>query len=99
MDNKPSFDVGVIVPIVIGFFSVFGICLVFLIGRLTASRANVPASDTATPFQFIFLGTEPGISTSVPDDEATVTITETNPVILPSPNYLFDEITPESVAT
>jgi len=84
MENKQPFDFGLIVPILIGVFSVFGICLIFLIGRITASRGNVATSETATPFQYLFLGTEPGISTSVSDEDVTVTATR-SPVFLPSP--------------
>src|SRR5262245_27137857 len=69
MENPPRFDRELIVPIVLGFFSVFGICLVLLLGRLSASRGETPPEDTATPFQYVFLGTEPGISTTTPSSE------------------------------
>lgn len=64
MDNQPSFDRGFIPPIAIGIFSLFGICLVLLLGRLSAARGGAPIEETSTPFQYIFLGTEPGISTT-----------------------------------
>ena len=100
MDKKPSFDLSLIIPILIGFFSVSGICLVLLLSRITASRANVIVPDTATPFQYLFLGTEPAISTSEPDpdSEATVKVTKT-PLELSSPVSTEDTLTDEPVAT
>ena len=65
MDNQPSFDRGLVIPALIGIFSVIGIISVLLINRYVASRALVPMTATATPFKYIFLGTEPAISTEV----------------------------------
>jgi len=69
MENKPKFDATLIIPIVFGIFSLFGICLVLLLANLANSRRSNTALETATPFTFILLGTEPGISTSIPDTE------------------------------
>jgi len=98
MDKKPPFDLSLVIPIVIGFFSVFGICLVLLLGRITASRAEVSAPETSTPFQYLFLGTEPAVSTSEPDSEGTETATKT-PIKLSSPVFTVDTSTDESGAT
>ena len=98
MDKKPPFDLGIVIPIVIGLFSVFGICLVILLSRITASRAGENAIDTATPYQFLFLGTEPGFSTSEPDSDETVLETKT-PIGLSSPVLPIDRITAKPVAT
>jgi len=59
MDNQPSFDRELLLPILVGGFSILGIILVLLIGRLNASRAAFIVVDTETPFKYIFLGTEP----------------------------------------
>ncbi len=73
MDNKPPFDRGLVIPVILGVFSVCGICLVLLLGRLSASRTVAVLEDTATPFKYLFLGTEPGILTTTPEEE---TLTE-----------------------
>lgn len=69
MENKPTFDRGLILPIILGGFSIFGICLVLLLARLSTFRAVTEVESTSTPFQFLFLGTEPGISTTTPEEE------------------------------
>lgn len=45
-------------------FSLFGILLVFMIGRFNANRPAMPAESTPTPFKYQLIGTEPGISTA-----------------------------------
>src|SRR5688572_14858244 len=65
MDNQPSFDRGLVIPALIGIFSVIGIISVLLVNRYVTSQAIVPMTATATPFKYIFLGTEPAISTEV----------------------------------
>jgi hypothetical protein len=90
-DKKPSIDLGLIIPILLGLFSMFGICLVIVIGQLTASRATAVVLETATPFQYVFLGTEPGITTLTPEEDILATETETEvPLILPSPIITLD---------
>jgi hypothetical protein len=77
MDNPSRFDRGLLIPIILGIFSVFGICLVLILGRLDASRARVTEEDTATPFQYIFIGTEPAIVSATPDEGGDGGMTET----------------------
>jgi hypothetical protein len=84
MENKPTFDRGLILPIILGAFSIFGICLVLLLARLLAFRAVTPVENTSTPYQYLFLGTEPGISTTTPEDEPTAEAT-TTPLVFASP--------------
>ncbi len=80
MDNQPSFDPSLRVPALIGVFSVLGIIIVLFIGRLTALRAPVSVTETQTPFKYIYLGTEPGISTEpLPEESATATPAEEPP--------------------
>ncbi|HXF84671.1 MAG TPA: hypothetical protein VNK49_04715 [Anaerolineales bacterium] len=73
MENRQTFDRSLLVPIFLGGFSLFGIALVLLLGRLNAARIPAPVSDTPTPFTYLFLGTEPGIFTPSPE------VTETPP--------------------
>ena len=63
MDNKPSIDRDLLLPIAIGGFSVVGIIVVLLIGSARNLPAEVPATPSATPFQYVYLGTEPAITT------------------------------------
>lgn len=72
MENKPRFDSGLIPPIVLGAFSLFGICLVLLVVRLGSFRASAPIENTSTPYQYLLIGTEPGFTTLTPEDEPTV---------------------------
>ena len=66
MENKPSVDLGLVAPIVLGVLSTIGIAAVFFVQRANASRP-VEIPDTATPFRYAYLGTEPGISTLTPE--------------------------------
>jgi hypothetical protein len=68
MNDRPSFDRGLLIPIFIGLFSIFGICLVLILGRLSASREQVAVEATATPFQYLFLGTEPAVVSATPNE-------------------------------
>lgn len=70
MTDRPPFDRSLLIPIVFGVFSIFGICLVLIMGRIASARAPVEVENTATPFQYIFLGTEPAIVSATPDEEA-----------------------------
>ena len=63
-ENKPTFDRTTLLPIILAAFSLFGILLVFMIGRFNANRPPAPAESTPTPFKYQLIGTEPGISTA-----------------------------------
>ena len=81
MDNPPPFDRSLIPPALIGIFSVIGICLVLWVYRYNTSRAVVEVTVTQTPFKFIFLGTEPALSTEPsPEVSATATLEEGPPL-------------------
>ncbi|HVF24595.1 MAG TPA: hypothetical protein VNA23_01825, partial [Anaerolineales bacterium] len=93
MDNQPSFDRALVIPALIGIFSVIGIISILLINRFVTSRAIVPMTATVTPFKYIFLGTEPAISTEVLPEESAVAPTSDEPpapteepIILITPN-------------
>jgi len=83
MDNKPSFDRDLILPILLGGLSVIGIGVVFMWGRLSNARQAVPAADTETPMRFVYLGTEPGLSTLTPEATNTPVPTVTELVLPP----------------
>jgi hypothetical protein len=63
MDNQPSFNRDLIIPIFIGGLSIIGLLVALLIGRSLSSPPPVPMTPSPTPFEFMFLGTEPAIAT------------------------------------
>jgi hypothetical protein len=65
MDNQPAISREFLIPILIGGFSVIGIIVVLLAGRLVNSPAEIAATPSSTPFQYVYLGTEPRITTLV----------------------------------
>lgn len=72
-ENSPRFDLSTVLPVGVGFISLFGICLLLIANRLAAPRSVVAVPDTATPFRYVFLGTEPGISSPVPSEDVIST--------------------------
>ena len=66
-----------IIPILLGFFSVGGLCIVLLFGRLNNSRISVQTNDTSTPFEYVYLGTEPGIFEPTLEETEPPAVTET----------------------
>ena len=93
MENQPSFDRSLLVPIGVGIFSLLGLCVILIGGRLNSARATVEAVPSATPFQYAFIGTEPAISTVTMETPGTAETldeqefpTET-PLFLESPAY------------
>jgi hypothetical protein len=83
MDNQPAFDRSILIPIFISGFSVIGILVVLLIGRSLSAPAEVPVTPSATRFQYVFLGTEPAITT--PLSEETESESTEPPVVEPAP--------------
>lgn len=71
MDDRPVFVRDLLIPILVGGFSILGIIVILLVGRVGASRPPAPAPPTETPFKFIFLGTEVGISSGTPETTET----------------------------
>lgn len=63
MENKPSLDPGILAPAILGILSIAGIAAIFFIGRGNASRPTAEPPATNTPFRYVYLGTEPGLST------------------------------------
>ena len=63
MDNRPSFDVGLLIPIGVGLFALMGMCGILVMGRINDARATVEEVPTATPFEYAYIGTEPALTT------------------------------------
>ncbi|MBK9927304.1 MAG: hypothetical protein IPP66_18700 [Anaerolineales bacterium] len=74
MNKKLSIDIGVIAPILLGIFSLLGICIVAGAWLYKGQRAPAQVAATATPFRYVYLGTEPGLSTLTPEPTATLVI-------------------------
>jgi len=72
MNDKLTIDRELWIPILVGGFSVVGIIIVLLIGRALNSPTPIPATPSATPFQYVYLGTEPAITTLLPEETETV---------------------------
>ena len=84
MDNRPTIDRSVLLPIILGGFSILGIIVVLLIGRSLNSPPPVSASPSATAFQYIYLGTEPAISTPLTEESGIPFPTEAPIEVTPS---------------
>lgn len=67
MNKRAPIDLELLVPILIGGFSVVGIVVVLFLGRLLNSPAEIAPTPSSTPFQYVYLGTEPAITTLVVD--------------------------------
>jgi hypothetical protein len=63
MQDKPSIDPGILVPAILGILSLAGIAVIFFIGRQNDIRPAGELPSTNTPFRYVYLGTEPGLST------------------------------------
>jgi hypothetical protein len=79
MEKKSSVDIGVVAPVLLGVFSLLGICVVLGVWFYQGERAPVQPPATETPFQYIYMGTEPGLSTLTPEPTET-------PIIIESPD-------------
>jgi len=75
MDNQPPLDRSILIPLLLGGFSIVGIIVVLLVGRALSSPAEVVVTPSATSFQFLYLGTEPAISTPLLE-ESEIPLTE-----------------------
>lgn len=91
MNNRPVIDRELLIPILIGGFSVIGIVAVLLIGRALHSPAEVTATPSATPFRYVYLGTEPAVTTLVVDGSELPPTEEpvTEPPIFDTPTLSF----------
>jgi cytoskeletal protein RodZ len=100
MDNQPTLDRGIVLPILLGGFSILGIIVVLLIGRSLNSPPPVSASPSATAFQYIYLGTEPAITTPLTEESGipfpTEPPVEVTPSAFLSPTPAFSLASPTS---
>lgn len=84
MNDQPSFDRGLLIPIGVAIFSLLGICVLLVGGRITARRGSVEEIPTATAFQYALIGTEPVLVTVVMEDTMTnapAADTEASPLV------------------
>jgi hypothetical protein len=72
MDNQPAVDRSLLIPILLSGFSVIGIIVVLLIGRTLSAPPEVPMTPSATRFSYVYLGTEPAVSTPLIEDTEVV---------------------------
>src|ERR1041385_2143933 len=98
MDNQPTIDRSIWPPIILGGFSIIGIIAVLLIGRTVNSPPPVSASPSATAFQYIYLGTEPAITTPLTEESGIPLPTEV-PTEIPANSTPVVVPTTPSVAT
>jgi hypothetical protein len=74
MDNQPTFDRSLLVPVFLSGCSVIGIVVVLLVGRALSAPPEVPMTPSATRFAYVYLGTEPAITTpSIDETEVVIT--------------------------
>jgi hypothetical protein len=78
MDDKRAPDAALLTPILVGLLSLVGIGVIFFSVRSATLRLTETA-PTATPFRFLYLGTEPSISTLTPQPTPTFLIIEESP--------------------
>jgi hypothetical protein len=83
MDNRPAFDRALLLPIALAGFSIIGIIVVLLIGRSLNSPPPVSASPSATQFQYIYLGTEPAITTPLTEGSDVAPLPTEAPIETP----------------
>src|SRR5574338_964471 len=108
MNQQPSFDRSLLLPIGVGIFSLLGICLILVGGRFNSSRGTVEEVPTATYFQYAFIGTEPAISTVTleetveeppPADTSEPVFEETSTFAPPPTDFVLVTNTPPSIIT
>ena len=99
MNDQPTIDRGILLPIILGGLSIIGTIVVLAIGRSLNSPPPVSASPSATAFQYIYLGTEPAITTPLTEESVIPlpTAAPTEAQVNPTPAIIFT--TPPSVGT
>lgn len=92
MENKLTTSRELLLPILLGGLSILGIGTVFLFGSSISSSTPVPVNYTDTPFRYIYLGTEPGLSTQTPMNTPTDVPTDTpeSIIVLDTPTRLVN---------
>ena len=98
MDQKPILDRGIFIPIIVGVFSLCGICAVLGTLRLN-SRPAVVAEQTSTPFQYLFIGTEPILLTGTAEDIEGGELSTSTPDFSLPPSHSTPGIPPSRTAS
>ena len=80
MNTKPPFDRTLLIPIGVGIFSLIGLCVLLVGGRIISVRGSVEEIPTATSFQYALIGTEPALVTETLE---TMEISATEPPAYP----------------
>jgi len=75
--RKQFLDNGLIIPILLGVFSMVGICVVLFAVQYGNERPLAPAPSTETPFRYVYLGTEPNILEPTLEETETPSFTDT----------------------
>lgn len=86
MEKKPSVDFGILAPVVLGVLSIAGMAVVYFFWRADAMRPVGEANPTRTPFRYVYLGTEPGLSTLTPAPTNTAVVLE-SPTFTDTPEF------------
>jgi hypothetical protein len=96
MDKQPFIDRGLLIPIAISVFSIFGIGIALLIVYLDKPQAEISAGPTVTPFKYLLLATETG----VPDPELETAPPEEIFTEEPEPeSFVFPTVVPPQINT
>ena len=85
MDNKVRLIRELLIPLGIGAFSIFGICLVLVIASRGQTSPSTPATFTATPFKYLYLASPtytPGAELETPPSEETSPVESTGPIMV-----------------
>jgi hypothetical protein len=95
MNIRKLFDPGIVFSILLSMLSLFGICVVLGVWLYNNERIPVQASETETPFQYVYLGTEPSVLTLTPEMTDTPIFTPTSapsPLVISSPTKLVSPV-------
>jgi hypothetical protein len=95
MDNGPSFDRSLFIPIGVGVFALLGICVLLASGSFSQTPAVVEVIPTATAFQYAFIGTEPAFTTitPAPSEISSLEGSPTAADLVTQPPVVFDTAT------
>ena len=99
MDNQPSFDRSILIPVGIGAFALIGLCVILVAGRIFSSNATVEEVPTSTSFQYALVGTEPAIVTTTAETAQSESPGPNEPTAIILPTVPDSNVTPEFTAT
>src|SRR5215203_4587083 len=100
MDKQSVFDRGLLIPVLVGLFSVCGICFVLAAMRFNPARSAIATEQTSTPFQYLFIGTEPVLATATGEEfNGDGSATDTPDFSIPSPSFSTPIILPSRTSS